>query len=135
MGGDGGDGATRGDEIADKIENAADAVKKKAEEMMSSEAAIKLTQKSAAVGKGLSKLWSKGLSAVTGFAADVMEGGDGGGGGDGEPRPPSGEAREALRRLQKDLEAPLDLDGRPEHLDLLKELWAGLFGVSSSRNA
>ena len=130
-----------GQTLADNIENAADAVKKRAEEMLSSEAAINLSQKSAAVGKRLSGLWSKGLSAVSSFASDVMDGADGladgGGGGDEASAPsakPTLEAREALGRLQSDLEDKLMIGGagcRPEHLQLLKELWAGLFGASA----
>lgn len=122
--------------FADRVDVAAVEAKKKLEQVMASDAAVKLSQKSVAVGKVVGNFFSSSLSAVNttiGNAAAVGNtpsssswGGGGGGEACSPPTVPGRGACEVLGRLSEDLSTPFACAQNPEHADYGDRLWTSL---------
>mmetsp|Transcript_49984 Transcript_49984/g.92964 ORF Transcript_49984/g.92964 Transcript_49984/m.92964 type:complete len:452 (-) Transcript_49984:177-1532(-) len=116
--------------LADRVDDLTLEAKKKLDQVMASDAAVKIGQKSVAVGKVVGKLFSSGLSAVVNSAGNASASSSSSRGGGGKPptvaRVPGPGARDVLERLSADLGTRFDGCQTPQHADLATRLWAAL---------
>jgi len=109
--------ATGTGHIGKSVAASTEHLQQKFEEMMSSDAAIKLSQSSVKMGKAVSRLWSSGMQAVKNLA-----------GSDEPPDPtlPTPAAEMCLEFLGSQAATPLDATN-PAHVSSVKRLWLSCF--------